>query len=78
MEHTAKTIRIAGEEVELHPEHPVRYACLEHLEQEIDEYVDEFEAAPDTYRARDVEDGNKTCRVCGGEAAVALLRTKGL
>jgi CxxH/CxxC protein (TIGR04129 family) len=78
MEKSEKTIRINGKEVELHPEHPVRYTCLEHVDQEIDEYVDEYEVAPDTYRAADVEDADKQCRVCGAEAAIALLRTKGM
>ncbi|WP_051967861.1 CxxH/CxxC protein [Brevibacillus thermoruber] len=77
---TAQTVRIAGKEVELHPEHPVRFACMEHVDQEIDEYVDQFEAAPDTYRAEDVEDEtlDKRCRVCGAEGKIALLRGKGM
>ncbi len=80
MEKTEKTIRIEGKDVELHPEHPVRFTCLEHVDQEIDDYVNEFEAAPDTYRAQDVDDEtlDKKCRVCGAEATIALLRTKGM
>ncbi|UYZ15443.1 CxxH/CxxC protein [Brevibacillus sp. WF146] len=53
---------------------------MEHVDQEIDEYVDQFEAAPDTYRAEDVEDEtlDKRCRVCGAEGKIALLRGKGM
>jgi CxxH/CxxC protein (TIGR04129 family) len=80
MEKTEKTLRIAGQEVKLHPEHPLRFACMEHVEQEIDEYVDEYEAAPDTYRADEVEDDtiDKRCRACGAEGQIALLRVKGM
>jgi CxxH/CxxC protein (TIGR04129 family) len=80
MEKTPKTIRIGEKEVELHPDYPFRFACLEHVDQEIDEYVDEYEAAPDTYRAEEVGDGTveKMCRVCGAEGQIALLRTKGM
>jgi CxxH/CxxC protein (TIGR04129 family) len=80
MEKTPKTIRIGEREVEVHPEHPLRFACLEHVDQEIDEYVDEYEAAPDTYRAEEIEGEaiKKTCRVCGAEGQIALLRMKGM
>jgi CxxH/CxxC protein (TIGR04129 family) len=80
MDRIAKTIRIGDKKVELHPEHPLRFACLEHVDQEIDEYVDEYEAAPDTYRAEEVEGEaiEKTCRVCGAQGQIALLRTKGM
>lgn len=80
MEQKLKTIRIEGKEVELHPEHPVRFACMEHFDMEIDEYVDEFEVAPDTYRAQSVEDEtlDKRCRACGEPADIVLLREKGL
>lgn len=80
MEQTREMVRIAGKDVALLPEFPIRFACMEHVEDELDEYVIEFEAAPDTYRAEDVEaDGlDKRCRVCGQPGAVALLREKGL
>lgn len=77
---TMKTVRIEGKEVELLAEYPVRFACMEHVEEELDEYVDEYETAPDTYRAESVEgDGlDKRCRTCGQPGQIALLREKGL
>ncbi|USG65759.1 CxxH/CxxC protein [Brevibacillus ruminantium] len=80
MDKKEKTIRIDGKDIVLHPEHPVRFACMEHADTQIDEYVDEFEAAPDTYRAASVEDEtlDKRCRECGAPADIALLREKGM
>lgn len=80
MENRKNTVRIEGKEVELHPEHPVRFACMEHVDMEIDEFVDDFEVAPDTYRAQSVEDDtlDKRCRACGAPGEIALLREKGL
>jgi len=76
MEKTVKTVRIDGKETELLAEYPVRFACMEHVEEELDEYVNEYEAAPDTYKADSVEgDGlDKRCRQCEATAQVALLR----
>ena len=80
MENTTKTVRIEGKEVELLPEYPVRFACMEHVEDELDDYVNEFEAAPDTYKADSVEaEGlDKRCHTCGQPGQIALLREKGL
>ena len=76
MEKTAKTVRIDGKEAGVLAEYPVRFACMEHVEEELDEYVNEYETAPDTYKADSVEgDGlDKRCRRCGAPAQVALLR----
>lgn len=59
---------------------PVRVSCAEHVERELDDYVDQYEAAPDTYPIKDVEDPelNKSCMVCGAEGSVVLLRVKGM
>lgn len=80
MDKKMTTIRIDGKEVELHPEYPVRFACMEHVEMEIDEYVNEFEVAPDTFRAASIEAEyvDKRCRECGARGDIALLREKGL
>ena len=85
------TVRIDGEEVELLEGFPVRFACMEHVEEELDDYVNEFEAAPNTYRAEsveavaegqgsdaDVKELDKRCRVCGEPGQIALLREKGM
>lgn len=77
-----RTIRIEGKEVELIEEFPVRFACMEHVEEELDDYVNEFEAAPNTYRAATIEiemdEVDKRCRVCGEPGEIALLREKGM
>lgn len=75
-----KTIRIEGKEVELIEEYPVRFACMEHVEEELDDYVNEFEAAPNTYRASSIEwdEADKHCRVCKEPAQIVLLREKGM
>lgn len=75
-----RTIRIEGKEVELIEEFPVRFACMEHVEEELDDYVNEFEAAPNTYRASSIEMDHvdKRCRVCGEPGQIALLREKGM
>ncbi|QQE74422.1 CxxH/CxxC protein [Brevibacillus composti] len=80
MEKIRESIRIDGKEAELHQEHPVRFVCMEHLDTQIDEYVDEFEVAPDTYRAESIEGKqlDKRCRECGAPAEVALLHEKGM
>ena len=88
MAENMQAIKIDGKEVELLAEFPVRFACMEHVEEELDDYVNEFEAAPNTYRADSVEaaagsgaDGkelDKRCRVCGEPGQIALLREKGM
>lgn len=80
MDMKMKSLQIEGKEVELLAEYPVRFACMEHLEQELDDYVNDFEAAPDTYAAQAVEgDGvDKRCRECGEPAQIALLKEKGM
>lgn len=73
-------IKIQGKEVEIYAEHPVRVVCMEHVEQEIDDYVNEYETAPDTFRLADVEDPElgDTCAVCGAKGAIVLLHVKGM
>ncbi|WP_254457141.1 CxxH/CxxC protein [Brevibacillus sp. HB2.2] len=80
MDMKMKSLQIEGKEVELLAEYPVRFACMEHLEQELDDYVNDFEAAPDTYAAQAIEgDGvDKRCRECGEPAQIALLKEKGM
>ncbi|KNB72085.1 hypothetical protein ADS79_22030 [Brevibacillus reuszeri] len=75
-----KSIYIEGKEVELQEEFPVRFACMEHFDQELDEYVNDYEVAPDTYAAQAVEAEavNKRCRACGEPGKIVLLREKGL
>lgn len=74
------SIQIEGKEVELLPEFPVRFACMEHFDQELDDYVNDYEAAPDTYQAQSIEEESvdKSCRACGAPGQIALLREKGL
>ena len=80
MEQMMKRIYIEGKAVELQEEFPVRFACMEHFDQELDEYVNDYEVAPDTYAAQVVEDEmvDKRCRACGEPGQIALLREKGL
>ncbi|MFP3391548.1 CxxH/CxxC protein [Brevibacillus sp. SIMBA_040] len=80
MEQMMKSIYIEGKEVELQEEFPVRFACMEHFDQELDEYVNDYEVAPDTYAAQAVEGDKveKRCRVCGVPGQIALLREKGM
>jgi CxxH/CxxC protein (TIGR04129 family) len=77
---TMKTIRIEGKDTELLEGFPVRFSCMEHIEDELDDYVNDFEAAPHTYRAASIEteDVDKRCRVCGEPGQIALLREKGM
>lgn len=72
-------LRIQGKEIDFYPEHPVRVTCLEHIEQELDDYVDKYEVAPDTFAFGDVEDASLTdrCMVCGAEGQIVLLHVKG-
>ncbi len=72
-------LRIQGKEIEIYPEHQVRVTCLEHVEQELDDYVDKYEVAPDTFARGDVEDAGLTdkCMVCGAEGQIVLLHVKG-
>jgi len=80
MEQMMKSIYIEGKEVELQEEFPVRFACMEHFDLELDEYVNDYEVAPDTYAAQAVENEavDKRCRACGEPGQIALLREKGL
>lgn len=88
MAENMQTLKIDGKEVELLAEFPVRFACMEHVEEELDDYVNEFEAAPNTYRAESVEAAasadaagkelDKRCRVCGEPGQIALMREKGM
>jgi len=80
MEQMMKSIHIEGNVVELQEEFPVRFACMEHFDQELDEYVNDYEVAPDTYVAQVIEDEtvDKRCRACGEPGQIALLREKGL
>lgn len=73
-------VQIEGRDVVLDPDFPVRFACMEHVEEELDDYVNDFEAAPDTHRAALLEgEGlDKRCRACGAPAKIALLKEKGL
>lgn len=80
MENNGKKLHIQGEEIEVYPDHPIRVSCMEHVEEEIDEFVDRYEVAPDTFKVEDIEDGEieKKCMVCGAQGQVALLRVKGM
>ncbi|WNC14809.1 CxxH/CxxC protein [Brevibacillus brevis] len=79
MDKKLESVTIEGKEVALQPGFPVRFACMEHFDQELDDYVNDFEAAPDTYRADLIADEmDKRCRECGAPAKVALLKEKGL
>lgn len=82
MERILESVKIEGKEVALLPGFPLRFACMEHVDEELDDYVNEFEAAPDTYRAELVGDEglglDKRCRACGAPAHIALLKEKGL
>lgn len=75
-----KIIRIQGKEVRVSNELPVRVACMEHVERELDDYVDHYEVAPDTFKAADVEDESveRKCQVCGAEGDIVLLHVKGM
>jgi|GEM_PF-674142 hypothetical protein len=74
------SIQIDGQKVELEAGYPVRFSCMEHIEQELDDYVNDFEAAPDTYPAKAIDDdaADKRCRVCGEPGQIALLKEKGM
>ncbi|GED33958.1 MULTISPECIES: CxxH/CxxC protein [Brevibacillus] len=80
MERKLESVKIEGKEVALLADFPVRFACMEHFDEELDDYVNDFEAAPDTHRAELIEDEtmDKRCRVCGAPAQIALLKEKGL
>jgi len=80
MDQKLEHVKIEGKDVEMHPGFPVRFACMEHVDEELDDYVNDFETAPDTHRAELVEgDGlDKRCRACGAPAKMALLKEKGL
>lgn len=80
MDKKLESVNIEGKDVALLAEFPVRFACMEHFDEELDDYVNDFEAAPDTYRADLIEDESmdKRCRACGSPAKIALLKEKGL
>ncbi|WP_019120876.1 CxxH/CxxC protein [Brevibacillus massiliensis] len=75
-----RTIHIKGEKTEIYADFPVRVSCLEHLEREIDDYVNQYETAPDVFRRGDVDDpaAADTCMVCGAGGQAVLLRVKGM
>lgn len=74
-----KVIRIKGTDTIVYADKPVRTACREHLEREIDDYVDRYAVSPDIYLLDDVEDETiaKTCAVCGAEGFAVLFQEKG-
>jgi len=83
MSHTEaneKMISIQGKEVKIYADHPIRVACLKHVERELDDYVDRYEVAPDTFKTDEVDDSTieKKCMVCGAEGAIVLLHVKGM
>ncbi|NGQ96112.1 CxxH/CxxC protein [Brevibacillus sp. SYP-B805] len=73
-------LRIQGKELPIYPEHPVRVVCLEHLERELDDYVDKYEVAPDTFALSEVDEPglSHSCMVCGAEGKIVLLHVKGM
>ncbi|MGO0063885.1 CxxH/CxxC protein [Brevibacillus fluminis] len=75
-----RTLRIQGKDVELQAGFPVVVSCMEDAEVAIDEYVDQYETAPDTFRRSDVEDETvpHVCGECGGAGEIVLLKEKGL
>ncbi|MGD8190524.1 CxxH/CxxC protein [Brevibacillus ginsengisoli] len=79
-EHTYKTVKIQGKETEIYAEHPIRVSCMEHMDRELDDYVDKYEVAPDMFRREDVEENELThkCMVCDAEGTIALLHVKGM
>lgn len=79
-DHSYKTVKIQGKETEVYADHPVRVCCMEHLERELDDYVDKYEVAPDLFKRDEIEEENleRTCMVCGAEGTIALLRVKGM
>lgn len=80
MQSSLNAVRIQGKEMEIYPEHPIRVACQEHVERELDDYVDKYEVAPDTFKREEVEAPGLTdrCMVCGAEGQVVLLHVKGM
>jgi len=80
VEETKKTVRIQGEDLLLEDRCPVWVCCAEHLERALDDYVDQYEVAPDTYPLEQVEDPElaQSCKVCGAVGQVVLLRVKGM
>ncbi|KQL46870.1 hypothetical protein AN963_18445 [Brevibacillus choshinensis] len=80
MDRKLESVKIEGKDVALLSEFHVRFACMEHFDEELDDYVNDFEAAPDTHQAELLEDESldKRCRACGAPAKIALLKEKGL
>lgn len=80
IEQPTKTMNIQGKETEVYADHPVRVTCMEHMERELDDYVDKYEVAPDMFRREEVEENDLTnkCMVCGAEGTIALLHVKGM
>ena len=79
-EHTYQTIKIQSQETEVYADHPIRVTCMEHMERELDDYVDQYEVAPDMFRRQDVEENDlpNQCMVCGAEGTIVLLHVKGM
>lgn len=75
-----RTIRIQGNEVQLQAGFPIVVTCMEDADVAIDEYVDQYETAPDTFRRADVEDDEvpTVCSECGAAGEIVLLKEKGL
>ncbi|MGG1440758.1 CxxH/CxxC protein [Brevibacillus laterosporus] len=76
----AKTIVIQGKETPLHEEHPIRVSCMEHIETELDDYVNYHDVAPDTFSIDEVELGDiqSTCMECNQPGKIVLLHVKGM
>ncbi|MGE5702947.1 MAG: CxxH/CxxC protein [Clostridia bacterium] len=75
-----KHVQIQGKATAIQAEFPIVVSCMEHVEQAIDEYVDDYETAPDTFKRADVEDAEvaQVCATCGQPGEVVLLKEKGL
>lgn len=71
---------IQGKEQLIDTDLPVRVTCLEHVERELDDYVDNYQVAPDMYPLEEVEaEGiSRQCDVCGEAGKIVLLHVKGM
>lgn len=75
-----RTVWIQGKETVIQAEFPIVVSCMEDADVSIDEYVDIYETAPDTFKRSDVEDTEipTVCKQCGGAGEIVLLKEKGL
>ncbi len=78
-ESNSKTVQIQGSAVEILGDFPVQVSCMEHFDQILDEYVDQYEVAPYTYKRSDVDEPGvpASCKKCGAAGVVVLLKVKG-